>query len=421
MKAKTRGQPRKEIKVARPLEGVRILEWAVFHNGPAAGYMLGDLGAEVIKIEEPVRGDPIRGMESLFGSVMSLPGGRNIGFETANRSKKGITLDLKKEEGRQVLCRLVKKADVFYTNFRREVARDLGADYDTLKKHNPGLIYAVNSGLGTRGPEAHKRSFDTIAQARSGIMWAVGDRDHTEPFQLVGAILDQMGATMFAYGILAALLCRERTGIGQEIEVSLLGSALHLQALNINTALLRQWPQARHSRTRARNPLANHYRCTDGKWLMLAEPQSDRFWSPFCQAIDRPELEKDPRFENALKRRDNCQELIRILDTVFSTRIREDWLKTLEEKAGGLAFAPIVELSEVADDPQVQANEYIVGYDHPTLGKIKLLGCPVRFSQTPAGIAGPAPEFGQHTEEVLLEIGGYSWEEVAQLREKGAI
>jgi len=410
-----------EVIMAGPLAGIRVLEWAVFHNGPAAGYMLGDLGAEVIKIEEPVRGDPWRGVESLAGAAMSLPGGLNVAFEVANRSKKSITLDLKREEGREILYRLVSKCDVFFTNFSRDVARRLKVDYETLSQYNPGLIYAVASGLGTRGPEANKRSFDPIAQARSGIMWVVGDRDHKEPFQIVGQILDQMGATMLAYGIMAALLARERQGVGQEIEVSLLGSAIHLQVINTTTALLRGRGQARHSRRRCRNPLANHYRCADDKWLILAEIQSDRFWHNFCQAIGKPELEKDPRFENALKRRDNCQELNGILEEVFATRPRDEWLRILEEKGGGIACAAVVTPEELGSDPQVLENEYIVDFDHEILGRVKLVGCPVRFSRTPARISSRPPAFGEHTEEVLLELGGYSWEEIAGFREKGII
>ncbi len=404
----------------KPLQGIRVLEWAVFHNGPAAGYMLGDLGADVIKIEEPIRGDPVRGIQDMWGQTMQFAD-KNLAVEASNRNKKGITLNLKHEKGREVLYRLVRKSDVFYTNFRKDVAARLGVDYETLSKHNAKIIYASSLGLGSRGPDKDRRSFDPIAQARSGIMWMVGDRDHTEPFQIVGAVFDQVGATMLAYGILAALVAKERLGIGQEVETSLLGSAIHMQELNISTQLWAQRSMSRHSRLRARNPMANHYQCADGKWLMLAEPQSDRFWHDFCKALRIKEVEKDPRFETAEARRENYQELIAILNKVFVTKTRDEWMKILKEEGGGLSFEAIYDLSEVNNDPQALLNEYIVDFDHPTLGRIKVVGCPVRFSKTQAGPVSKAPEHGEHTEEVLLEIGDYSWDEIAQFREEGVI
>lgn len=412
------GEERETPKV---LQGIRLIEWGMFHNGPAAGYMLGDLGAEVIKIEHPIRGDAARGMESIFGTSTSLPGGRNIIFETSNRNKKSITLDLSQEQGRKVLYRLVEKADVFYTNFRPSVARKLGADYETLRSYNPLLIYAIASGYGTAGPEAEKRAFDPIAMARSGMMWGVGDKDQQGPGYIVGGIFDQMGATTLAYGILAALVARERWGIGQMVEASLLSGAIHLQAIQVNALLLRGRALSRQSRRRARNPLANHYKCQDGKWLLLAEVQADRYWSEFCQALGLAELEKDPRFASALARRESCQELITILDQVFATRTRDEWLRIFQERSCGFAYTPINEVEDLVSDPQVRANDYIVDFPHPVLGPTRLVGFPVKFSATPAKIQSEAPEFGQHTEEVLMDICGYTWDEISELRTAGAV
>ncbi|MEE9203327.1 MAG: CoA transferase [Dehalococcoidia bacterium] len=409
--------------MAGPLEGIRVIEWAGFHNGPAAGYMLGDLGAEVIKIEEPVRGDPMRGMTQMYGDAMTLPGGRLANFELANRNKRGITVDLTQEKGRQIVYRLVEKADVFFTNYyRNEVLQRVGMDYETMVKYNPRLIYAINSAYGLEGPLGNERGFDTIAQARTGLMWAMGDRDTEEPVQVVGAPCDQMGATMLTYAIMAALLARERQGIAQKVEVSLLGSALHLQGIGVNVASLRGRAYARHSQKRARNPMGNHYQCGDGKWLILAEPQSDRFWSQFCHIMGMEELENDPRFSSALGgRREHYAELIEILSRLFLTRTRDEWLALFAEKGAEFAYSPIYDYSEALADPQVLENEYLTDFDHPTLGKVKFLNTPIKFSQTPAGPVREAPELGQHTEEVLTEFLGYSWEEVAQLKEDGAI
>ena len=406
--------------MTRPLDGIRMLELAAFHNGPGAGYMLGDLGAEVIKIEDTVRGDTSRGTETLWGNTLSLPGGLNTQFETGNRNKKSITLDLKKEQGKEVLYRLVKESDVFYTNYSNRVLTKLGVDYDTLCRYNPKLVYGIATGYGTAGPEAGRRAFDIIAQAQSGMM-TIGGEDATPPSQIVGGIVDQTGATMLAYGILAALLCRERTGIGQVVETSLLGTAMHMQAINVNICLLRGRPFSRVNRKRIRNPLANHYKCGDGKWLLLGELESDRFWSSFCDAIGIKDLENDSKFKTNQARRENFEELISILDKIFATKTREEWIQLLKEKGSGIAFSPVYDLSEAVRSPQVLENDYVTPFDHPVLGPIKLVGFPVKFGKTPASITRKPPEFGEHTEEILLEVGGYTWEEIAELKNQEVI
>ncbi len=403
-----------------PLEGIRVLECAGYLSAPSAGYMLGDLGAEVIKIEERVRGDPVRGMSTLFGGSMILPDGTNIQFETANRNKKSITLDLKKKKGKELLYRLVAVSDVFTTNYSLSAIDNLGIGYQTLKKYNPKLIYAMATGYGSLGPDNEKRAYDTIAQARSGIMYTMGDPD-SPPLQIAGAIFDQMTGTLLVSGILAALAARDRQGIGQQVEVSLLGSGIHLQAYNVNLALLRGRPMPRPSRWTFKNPLANHYQCADGKWLLLAEPQSDRFWHDFCLALGIENLEKDAKFTTAADRRANFLELTTTLEKVFKTKTRDEWINILQTKGGGIAFSPVLELTEIASDPQVLVNEYITEVDHPTLGKIKMIGAPIKFSETPAQIKNCAPNFGQHTEEVLINILGYSWQEIEKLKDEEVI
>ena len=403
-----------------PLEGIRILECAGFLSAPTAGYMLGDLGAEVIKIEDRVKGDPIRGMSAYFGGSLYLPGGINIFFETANRNKKSITLDLKKEKGKKILYELVKISDVFCTNYSKGVCTKLGIDYETLKKCNPKLIYAIATGYGSRGPESGKRAFDPIAQARSGIMYSVGEPD-SPPSQINGPIFDQMTGTLLAYGILAALTARDRQGIGQQVEVSLLGSGIHLQAYNVNIATLRGRALARSSRKMLKNPLANYFQCADGKWLMFAEAQSDRFWHDFCGALGITHLEKDPKFAKADDRKNNFREITGIIEETFKTKKREEWINIFQTKGGGISFSPILALDELSSDPQVLENEYIAGYDHPVLGKVKEVGIPVEFSGTPLKVKGHAPNFGEHTEEVLMNRCGCSWEEIEQLKNEEVI
>jgi crotonobetainyl-CoA:carnitine CoA-transferase CaiB-like acyl-CoA transferase len=406
--------------MAGPLEGIRVINWSQF-TPSSAGYMLGDLGADVIKIEHPVQGDAYRGMGAIYGEAMTFADGRHAGFEAANRNQRSVTLDLKSERGREVLYRLVRKADVFYTNYSSRVQRALRVDYETLSKENPRLVYAVSSTYGPEGPWADRRGFDQTAQARSGLMFCMGDRDFPEPVQTVSGIADTMGATVLAMGILAALLARERLGIGQRVDTSLLGSMLHLQTMGIGVTAFRGKSWARHSRTRTKNPLTNHYQCADGKWILFSEIQADRFWPEFCQALELDHLVDDPRFATAMGgRRQHAEELIRILDEKMATRTRDEWVQRFESLNVPFAYCPVQDYYDVLQDPQVLANDYVVEFDHPVAGRVKVIGYPIRFSETPMRIQREAPEFGQHTEEVLMEHG-YSWDEIAQLRSEGVI
>jgi len=403
-----------------PLEGIRVIECGGYLSAPSAAYMLGDLGAEVIKIEDRLKGDPVRGMSSTFGRGMVMPDGTNILFETANRNKKSITLDLKRERGKELLYRLVAVSDVFCTNYSLSAIDNLDIDYQTLKKYNPKLVYGMATGYGLSGPDSEKRAFDTIAQARSGIMYTVGEPD-SPPLQIAGVIFDQVTGTLLVNGIMAALIARYRQGMGQKVDVSLLGSGIHMQAYNINVALLRGRPMPRPSRQTLKNPMANHYECADGKWLLLAEPQSDRFWHDFCLALGIENLEKDTKFATAKNRRDNFLELTSTLEKVFKTKARDEWINILQTQGGGLVFSPVLNLTELASDPQVTVNEYIIDVAHPTLGSVKLVGHPIKFSETPAQVRACAPNFGQHTEEVLINILGYSWEEIQKLKDEEII
>jgi crotonobetainyl-CoA:carnitine CoA-transferase CaiB-like acyl-CoA transferase len=401
------------------LQGIRILECAGYLSAPTAGYMLGDLGAEVIKVEDRVRGDPTRGIFEIFGQGTAARSGINVLFETANRHKKSITLDLSKEKGKHILHQLVQASDIFLTNYSYSAIANLGIDYQSLSKYNSKLIYGMATGYGLKGPEREKRAFDTIAQARSGIMYAFGESDET-PSQIGGILFDQMTGTLLAYGVLAALVARDKQGIGQQVEVSLLGSGIHLQAYGVNTALLRGRTMS-SSRKTLKNPLANHYQCADGKWLVMSESQSDRFWHNFCDALGIQNLEKDERFITVVERKKNFKELTTIIENVFKTKTRDEWISILDAKGGGLAYSPILKLTDLATDPQVLANEYITKVEHPTLGQINVVGVPIKLSATEASAQGYAPNFGQHTEDILINLLGYNWEDIQKLKEEEVI
>lgn len=400
-----------------PLEGIRVLDWTQWQQGPMAGVLLADMGADVIKIEHAVQGDAGRGLIKSAG-MDTFVTGRNAYFEGCNRNKKGITLDLSKPEGRQILYQLVEKSDVFLHNFRDPSVVKLGLDYETLAKYNPRLIYAQATGWGEKGPDRDAPSFDYAGLARSGIMTCAGEPD-MPPLNIAGGIGDQTGSVMLAFGIITALLARERLGIGQKVNTSMLGSLLWLQAINVNFKLIGGKELKRQKRSAMDQPLWNSYRCGDGRWLVLAHLQAQRYWPNVCKALGLEELENDPRFATTEKRRENNVELILILDKVFATRTQAEWLDIL--KVNDVIYTPVNTFDDLESDPQIVANDYITGYDHPAWGKVKVLGIPIHFSQTPGTIRMPAPEFGQHTEEVLAEVLGYSWDNIGQLRDKGII
>jgi crotonobetainyl-CoA:carnitine CoA-transferase CaiB-like acyl-CoA transferase len=401
-----------------PLKGIRVIDWTIWQQGPVATTMLADLGAEVIKLEERERGDPGRGIFAVAGQSTDRSG-RNFYFEANNRHKKSIALDLKRHEAREIVYRLAAKSDVFVQNFRKGVGKRLGLDYESLRAHNPRLIYANASGYGPEGPDSGEPSFDYLGQARSGIMNAIG-APGSEPSYIFGGIADQMGAIMLAYGVLGALLSRERYGVGQTVDASHLGSMIALQGLNVSARTFMGMELARNSRAEAFNPLWNHYRCADGKWICLGMLQADRYWKDICTALGLAELIDEPRFKDIRARGQNAAALIAIFDRRFAEKPRNEWMKILKE-GGDFIYTVVNSVSDLPNDEQVKANQYVVDYEHPVLGPTQLVGLPVRLGETPGNPYGHAPELGEHTEAILTELLGYKWEEIARLREANVI
>jgi crotonobetainyl-CoA:carnitine CoA-transferase CaiB-like acyl-CoA transferase len=400
-----------------PLEGIRVIDWTIWQQGPVASTMLGDLGADVIKVEERVGGDPGRGIVKMSGIDVGTRA--NFYFEANNRNKRGLTLDLKKPEATEIVHKLVAASDVFVQNFRKGVAGRLGLDYASLRAHNDKLIYASATGYGPFGPDSGEPSFDQLGLARSGIMLAAGEPD-MPPLAIAGGVADQMGAIMLAYGVLAALMARERFGVGQEVDASHLGSMMMLQGLSVSARLMMGFALPRTPRAQAGNPLWNHYRCQDDKWLSLGMLQPDRYWADLCRALGRSELASDPRFVDMRVRGQNAAAAVAILDELFGSRPRDVWMKTLHDEPGDFIFTLVNNVNELPDDPQVRANDYVVDFDHPQCGTIQMLGMPVRLSETPGRVRLPAPEFGQHSEEILLELG-YDWDAITDLRKREVI
>jgi len=394
-----------------PLTGLTILDWTQWQLGPVSTAMLADLGASVIHIEHHITGDPGRGLST--ADFVDLPHGKHSYFEVNNRGKKSITLNLNKPQGREIIYRLVKKADVFVHNFRPGIPEKLQVDYETLKKYNPMLIYAAASGFGAEGPEAGEGALDMVGLARSGIATLLGSGEDPH-LPHYGGLADQAAAIMTAYGILAAIVARERFGIGQKVETSLLMSVMAWQGLMLGKSFYLNKPTVQQKRENARNVLWNYYKCNDGKWIVLAMLQSQRYWPAVCKALGEEGWIQDTSYSSASAREQNNTELIRMMDRAFLTRTSDEWMEIFRQS--DIICAPVHGHEDLPFDPQVVANKYIVDYNHQVLGKVKIMGMPVTLSETPGQIVAEAPEFGQHTEEILMEMAGYTWDDIAELR-----
>ena len=399
------------------LEGVRIIDLTVMQQGPAATGLLAEMGADVIKIEHPVHGDPGRSSMGQRHKVNGKTIYPNSYFDSFNRSKRSIKLDLSTDAGREVLYKLVGVSQVFVTNYRVGVPEKLGVDYATLKTYNPSIIFAHATGYGLKGSDAKQPSVDSVATVRAGFPSLLGEPG--QPPIWADAITDQVGAAILACGILAALYQRAITGRGQLVSTSLLGSAIWLQTVRMNEYLFSGFPTEKKSQKTRGFP--NVYLCKDDKWLMLnlASSVERGIWSRLCHILGKPEWAEDPVWSTVDGRLDNAAEITERVGEVIRQRTRDEWLAMLRDS--GISAGPVHEQSEVASDPQVLENGYIA--DLPTLnrGTVKMVGHPILLSETPLACKGAAPEWGQQTEEVLMDTLGYTWKEIEELQGAGAI
>jgi crotonobetainyl-CoA:carnitine CoA-transferase CaiB-like acyl-CoA transferase len=344
-------------------------------------------------------------------------GDSNLFFEGANRGKKSVTINLHHEEGRQVAYKMIEKSDVFLTNIRPASARRAKMDYATLSTIKPDLIYASVTSFGTQGPDALRGGFDYQGQGKSGLMYNVGEPD-MPPLVSQFGVIDQTTAIMASYQVVLALLVRDRFGVGQEVDVSLLGTTSYMMYFNNLVALLTGKEIPRHQQSSA-DPQRNLYRCKDGKWIIHTQMPSEENWRTVCEILDHPELSDDARYNSRDKRLARSEELVAIFNEAFMKRTQEEWVRLFAEK--DLVISPVNTTREAIQDPQLAANHYIVDYEHPTHGSIRIPGFPVRFSKTKVQNHLRAPKLGEHTDSLLHELLGYSTEEIEHLRSGGAI
>jgi crotonobetainyl-CoA:carnitine CoA-transferase CaiB-like acyl-CoA transferase len=401
------------------LDGIRVLEVAQWWFVPAAGAVLRDWGADVVKIEHPATGDAQRGLAAV--GFKSTEGNVDFMMQQSNRGKRSVGIDLATEAGRELLYRLAEGSDVFLTNFLPPARQRLAIDVEHIRARNPRIVYVRGSGQGPAGPDRDKGGYDATAfWSRGGIAHALTPPELGHPVMQRAAFGDSIGAMTIAGGVAAALLQRERTGVAPVVDVSLLATAMWVMAPDVVASKLVAKGGGgipRFGRTSAPNPAGNSYRTKDDRWLLMMMLQSDKHWADFCAHVDRPDMVDDPRYRDAGARFQNREACIAELDAVFARRTLAEWREKLATMEG--PWAPMQSAEELHDDPQTLANGYLREVDGGEKGRFRLVASPVEFDETQPEL-GPSPEHGQHTEEVLLELG-LSWEEIAQHKQSGAI
>ncbi len=395
-----------------PLEGIRVVELGVWVAGPAGGGILADWGADVVKIEPP-DGDPARQFLSMLGGDVPF----NPPFELDNRAKRGIVLDLTTDDGKDIARQLLDRADVFLTNIRLDALERLGLDAPTLLERFPRLVYGIITGYGLDGPERTRAAYDIGAfWARSGIASLLTAPGGEPPFQR-GGMGDHGAGMAIASGICAALVARGRTGQGQLVATSLLRHGMYTIGFDLNTQLRFGVGIGTATHATMGNPAINCYQDRDGRWFWLIGLEGERHWPDLCRAVDRPEWVDDERFATASARRHNLRELIPALDEIFATRTRAEWGEALDE--AGMWWAPMQTPEELLGDEQAWAGGGFVEVPDGE-STATMVNSPVDFAGTPASPRGMPPTLGQHTDEVLAELG-WDAEAIAALRAKAVV
>ena len=392
-----------------PLDGIKVLDLTRVLAGPYATMLLGDLGAEVIKIEQPGTGDESRN----FGPFKN---GFSLYFMSVNRGKRSITLNLKTERGHAIFKQLLAHTDIVVENFRPGTMKKLGLDYDTLKTEHPSLIYAACSGFGQTGPYAQQGAYDMIIQGMGGIISITGEPEGP-PVRVGTSISDITAALFTTIGVLSALHHRSQTGKGQFVDVAMLDSLVAV----LENAVVRYFATGEAPKPLgARHPAITPFEAfasADGHVIIALG--NDTLWAKFCEHVNRQGLISDARFRTNADRTENHAELFPILSDIMSQRTTDDWINALGKI--GVPCGPINAMDKVVSHPQVQAREMITQVAHHITGAVEVPGVPIKLSETPGNVDAPAPSLGEHTTEILIDILKMSPDEVAALKQDGVI
>ena len=402
-----------------PLKGVRVLDFSTYAAAPICAMTLADWGADVIKIER-ITGDPLR----LFGFIMQCPvqDDDNIQWEMDNRNKRGISLDIKTDKGKEIIHRLLDTADVLVTNYRPKALNSLNLDYESVAEKYPRLVYAYLNGFGDLGPDKDKPGFDMSAFfARSGILVEMPEVG-SPPVPPLAGFGDHPTGTILAGGICAALLQREKTGKGCKVQSALYNTALWVLSLNIATAnnnSEEEFLKIKPKREKPRTALMNTYRTKDDRWITVMALEYDRYWKPFSETVlGQPELADDPRFSNQMAGFENSKDAVMIIDSVFADLTCAEIVNRLKE--ADISHEVNLRWREIKDDVQAVENGFIIEHTMPSGRKDWIIGNPVRFNGERTLISRNAPRLGEHNDEILSEIG-YGSEEISKLRETSII
>jgi crotonobetainyl-CoA:carnitine CoA-transferase CaiB-like acyl-CoA transferase len=392
-----------------PLAGMRVLELAHIMAGPACGLMLADMGADVIKVEKAQGGDDTRRF------VPPDINGESAAFMMMNRNKRGIALDLKSEPGRNVLLRLIEGADCLIENYRHDTMAKLGLGYDVLSSINPGLIYCEISGFGRTGPWAERGGFDLIAQGMSGLMSITGEAPGRPPIKVGAPVSDITAGILAAMGCAAAYAHKLKTGEGQRVDTSLFEAAIahtYWQSAICFATGISPGPMG------SAHPLNAPYQAfeTSDGWINLGAANQAN-WERMLRVIGAEQLKSDPRFKTNRLRMENRDDLAAVLGDYFRSRSTGEWTAKLD--AAGVPAGPVLSIAEMQAHPQTLARQMVVEVEHPVAGPVKTLGSPVKFHRNPAQVRRPAPLFGEHTREVLAEVG-FGDDEIAAIIGCGA-
>ena len=392
-----------------PLAGMKVVELAHIMAGPVCGLMLADMGADVIKVEKPDGDDTRRFLPPEIN-------GESAAYLMMNRNKRGIALNLKTDEGRGVLKRLLTEADAVIENYRLGTMERLGLGYETLREINPGLIYCEISGFGRTGPYATRGGFDLIAQGMSGLMSITGEGPGRPPVKSGAPVSDITAGILGALGVASAYAHKLRTGEGQKVDTSLFEAGIVHTYWQSAIAFATGTPPGPMGSAHPLNAPYQAFRTADG-WLNIGAA-NQKNWERMLQAIEAPELADDPRFASNRDRMRHLAELEEVLNDKFAVETTERWMARLEEV--GVPCGPVLDVAEMHVNEQTLAREMVVETQHPTAGGVKAIGLPIKFSETPGGIGRPAPRLGEHNREVLREFG-YDDAEIERLAASGTL